>query len=44
MASKKYVKQFFKVIYLHSVQPPFYWVVESPTKFLEKGARRDLSF
>ena len=35
MTSKKYVKHFFKVIYLHSV-----WGVESPTKFSKKGPDR----
>ena len=37
MASKKYVKHFFKVICLHSVQPPFCWGVGSPTKVFEGG-------
>ena len=44
MASKKYVKHFFKVIYLHSVHLAFCWAVESPTIFLKKRARQDLNF
>ena len=42
MALKKYVKHFFKVIYLHSVQPSFCWRVESPTKF--SNLNQDLNF
>ena len=40
MALKKYVKYFFKVVYLYSVQPPFCCGgrgVESPTKISKKG-------
>ena len=39
MALKKYVKYFFKVVYLYSVQPPFCCGgrgVESPTKISKK--------
>ena len=36
MASTRYVKHFFKVIYLHSVQPLFCWGLESPTKFSKR--------
>ena len=44
MASKKFVKHFLKVIYLHSVHRPFSWGVESPTKFLKKQDWQDLNF
>ena len=36
MASKKYFKHFFEVIYLYSVHPRFAKGVESPTKFSKK--------
>ena len=44
MASKKYAKYFFKVIYLHSVHPPFCWGVESRTipNFQKRGSWQDL--
>ena len=38
MALKKYVKHFFKVIYLYRVHPLFSWWLESPTKFSKKSA------
>ena len=37
MASKKYFKHFFEVIYLYSVHPRFAKGVESPTKFSKRG-------
>ena len=37
MASKKYFKHFFELIYLYSVHPRFAEGVESPTKFSKKG-------
>ena len=47
MALKKYVKQFFNVIYLHNIQPHFMLggeVFESPTKFSKNQAWQDLNF
>ena len=44
MASKKYFKHFFEVIYLYSVHPRFAKGVESPTKFSKKGTWHDLNF
>ena len=37
MASKKYVKQFLKVIYLHSVHHPFCCGGRTGSQFLEGG-------
>ena len=48
MALKKYVKQFFNMIYLHNIQPHFMLgggeVFESPTKFSKNQAWQDLNF
>ena len=40
MASKEYVKHFLKVIYLHSVHPPFSWGVDSQPNFQKRGPDR----
>ena len=44
MASKKYVKQFFKVIYLHSVQRPFCWGLSLLPNFQKKRPDRISNF